>query len=614
MKNKAKSGKVYEFPFFKNVALSFRECYKAAPCMFTLYMLFSFLHLATSTLSPLFITKFIEIIELGLVHVKTTEFILYGVGLFAVELLDVVNYTVELYFYDVTNIKKVEPHLTKNINEKLTKLKFGYFYSKEFKDDYNMALYAIGGSSIISLSVLIKEIVGKLVGIGISMFTLAYINVYAVLVCILPAIAMFALCMYKAKASFKYTKEFQNEVRQSNRLGRMLKNHRSIRELRANKSQSIVTEDWENHFSEGRKYWLKEQNLWRGVQFGTSVITLVTFIAIMVLLVFLIKTGQVQVAGFAGIITAATKLLSGTEMLASTLGKTKSTAMAVDQYRKILVSTQVEQENSEMPAEKFKELEFKNVSFAYPEFTLADGEKLPENAPEVLKNVSFKIKKGERIAIVGENGCGKTTLTKLVLNLFQPTSGEILFNNKPLAGANLKGYRENFSVINQEYAHLQLPIFDSVTASVINATDSEVLKALKAAGADDVIEKINEHEGLSTWLSREFDGVELSGGQKQKVAIARGLLKQSEVLVVDEPTSALDPLVEEKILNNILGYTKGKTAIVISHRLSLCSKVDRVMYLENGEIVEFDSHQNLMKKRNGKYKKLFNMQAKWYKD
>ena len=146
-----------------------------------------------------------------------------------------------------------------------------------------------------------------------------------------------------------------------------------------------------------------------------------------------------------------------------------------------------------------------------------------------------------------------------------------------------------------------------------NLSSKEIEKLLKSAGAEDVLAQANEHQGLSTWLTREFDGIKLSGGQEQKVSIARGFAGASEVLMVDEPTSALDPIVEEKILNEILNATKGKTAIVISHRLSLCTKMDRILYMENGQIVEDGSHAKLIKTPNGKYKKLFSMQSKWYK-
>ncbi|WBW98101.1 ABC transporter ATP-binding protein [Oceanirhabdus sp. W0125-5] len=246
------------------------------------------------------------------------------------------------------------------------------------------------------------------------------------------------------------------------------------------------------------------------------------------------------------------------------------------------------------------EIEFKSVSFKYP-----------GTDKYVLKNINLKFKPGQRLAIVGMNGSGKTTLIKLLLGLYDPTEGEITLNGKNIRNYKQDEYLDIFSVVFQDFKLLSLALGENVAASREYDHD-EVRCSLQKVG----LSKFLERNDLNTYLYREFDenGVEISGGEAQKIAMARAIYKKGRFIVLDEPTAALDPISEFEIyskFNNIIG---DNTAVYISHRLSSCRFCDNICVLNEGVLVQYGSHGELMADSDGKYYELWSSQAKHYKE
>lgn len=241
------------------------------------------------------------------------------------------------------------------------------------------------------------------------------------------------------------------------------------------------------------------------------------------------------------------------------------------------------------------DIEIKNLSFAY------------ENTDkEIIKNMNLHIGKGKRVALVGENGSGKTTLVKLISGLLQPNEGKILINNRNIKG---KVYKD-ISPVFQDFKLFSFSINENVKMSYTK--DSSVFDVLDKAG---VLEDVKQLPyGENTYIYKNFneDGVELSFGQGQKIAIARSLYKDSGIIILDEPTAALDPKAEYDIFMNFKNITEGKTSLLVSHRLSSCMFCDEIIVLVNGQIVEQGTHEELMKKDSGKYKEMFEAQAEYY--
>ena len=269
------------------------------------------------------------------------------------------------------------------------------------------------------------------------------------------------------------------------------------------------------------------------------------------------------------------------------------------------------------------DISLENISFAYK-----------EDAGETLKNISLKVKPGEKVAIVGYNGAGKTTLIKLLMRLYDPTEGKILYHGENIKEFKPYDYRRRIGVVFQDYqmygANLeenvimadpafaagQLENMGQSEESVSDASFSEKLKlgavsALERAGFGERYKSLDK--GLDTQVTTEFDkaGVNFSGGESQKIAISRAFYKDADILIMDEPSSALDPIAEHELNKAMESAAKGKTVFYISHRLSTTRDADRIILLENGQIAEEGTHESLLA-MNGKYAEMWRVQAGRY--
>ncbi|OAQ39817.1 ABC transporter ATP-binding protein [Pedobacter psychrophilus] len=228
------------------------------------------------------------------------------------------------------------------------------------------------------------------------------------------------------------------------------------------------------------------------------------------------------------------------------------------------------------------------------------------------RNLSFTLKPGEKLALVGENGAGKTTLVKLLARLYDPTEGRILLDGKDLKEYELEGLRHNLGIIFQDYIRYQMTFYQNIAVGNIKEIENEEL--VKRAAIESLADKLalKFPDAYQQWLGRRFnDGVELSGGEWQKVALARAYMKDAQVLILDEPTAALDARAEYEVFQRFSELTKGKSAVLISHRFSTARLADRILVLENGTLLESGTHQELLK-ADGRYAELFNLQAKGY--
>jgi len=227
--------------------------------------------------------------------------------------------------------------------------------------------------------------------------------------------------------------------------------------------------------------------------------------------------------------------------------------------------------------------------------------------------VSFTIHAGEAVAVVGRNGAGKTTIVKLLTRLYDPDEGEIWIGGRSVKEYDLKELREQVGVIFQDYVTYYLNARENIGVGRVAEIENQTLvsSAAQKSGASALIDKLPE--GYETMLGRWFEkGTQLSGGEWQKVALARAFMRDARILILDEPTSSLDAQAEYDVFAKFRVLTKGKTAIFISHRFSTVRLADRILVLENGQIIENGSHQELIA-LGGRYADLFNLQAEAYR-
>jgi ATP-binding cassette subfamily B protein len=247
-------------------------------------------------------------------------------------------------------------------------------------------------------------------------------------------------------------------------------------------------------------------------------------------------------------------------------------------------------------------IEFRNVSFRYP-----------GREEWALRDVSLRITPGEKLALVGANGAGKTTLVKLLTRLYDPTEGQILLDGVDLREYGLEDLRTRIGVIFQDFVQYHATARENIGFGQIEALDDEsrIVSSAQRGGADTVIAELPE--GYNTMLGRWFErGLELSGGQWQKMALGRAFMRDGEVLVLDEPTAALDAEREYEIFQRFHELTDGKIALLISHRFSTVRMADHIAVIEHGRLTEFGTHDELLE-QDGTYARLFNMQAAGYR-
>jgi len=255
---------------------------------------------------------------------------------------------------------------------------------------------------------------------------------------------------------------------------------------------------------------------------------------------------------------------------------------------------------TEKRADRNYQVEFRNVSFKYP-----------GSESWALRNVSMKFRVGKRLAIVGENGSGKTTFIKLLCRLYDPQEGEILLNGIDIRKYRYDDYMNIFSVVFQDFQLISQSLGSNVAGSM-RYDPQRVEKALTDAGFGERLKTLPN--GLETQLYKDYseDGVEVSGGEAQKIAIARALYKNAPFIILDEPTAALDPMAEAEIYAKFNEISGDKTAIYISHRLSSCKFCDEILVFHQGAIVQQGTHEALLSRKDGKYAQLWNAQAQYY--
>ncbi len=352
-----------------------------------------------------------------------------------------------------------------------------------------------------------------------------------------------------------------------------------------------------------RLNWVKKEKLYNFKnEFLVAIISLIRDVVSYGILVYVLIQNNLKASDFIfyfGIIGGFSTFLSN---IMNEFNKLYGYSLNINEIREYFDYKIINTVKSEdVPNETFS-IEFKNVYYKHKgsdEYT--------------IKNLSFKIEKGEKLAIVGINGAGKTTIVKLICRLYTPTSGEILINGININKFDLKEYLSLFSVVFQDIVLLPCSIKENIVSDLENINDENLSSTIKLSGFQEKIYSLKN--GINTNLIKTVnsDGIELSGGEIQKLALARALYKAGKALILDEPTAALDPIAESQIYNDYNKMSKNHTSVFISHRLASTRFCDRILMIEGGEIIEEGSHDFLINK-NGKYAYMYEVQSHYYKN
>lgn len=312
--------------------------------------------------------------------------------------------------------------------------------------------------------------------------------------------------------------------------------------------------------------------------------------------------GTVSMGSVTQSYAAVFKLVSAAGKLSVSLSEIRSNNNYLELLYEFLDLPSELHEGKEIPvqSEAGWEIEFHNVSFRYP-----------SSEEYVLNNLTLKLASNNRTAIVGMNGSGKSTMIKLLCRLYKPQSGYITLNGKDIRNYEYNAYINLFSVVFQDFQLLAFPVGQNVAVSK-DYEEEKVWQALKKAGMADKVRELPFQLEQSIYKNFEEDGIEISGGEAQKIALARAIYKDAPIVVLDEPTAALDPISEYEVYSKFNEMIGGKLALFVSHRLSSCRFCDWIAVFHNGQIVQFGTHNELLTNTDGKYYELWNAQAQYY--
>lgn len=379
--------------------------------------------------------------------------------------------------------------------------------------------------------------------------------------------------------------------------------YKAGKDIRLYGSQAMVLREYQESFADEqmnyRRYFNKEltpYNCVMGAMQGVITAAVYVFVAVRAFSGALTADELVKIIGCVPIITSSIAELGQLPYLINY-------ALANIGYLRKVYEYPTERHMGTLPVEKRSDnqydIEFKHVSFKYP-----------GTDTYALKDVSLKLKIGEHLAFVGHNGSGKSTFIKLLCRLYDPDEGEITLNGIDIRKYDIDEYMALFGVVFQDFSLFSVPLSQNVTTSV-EFDRAKLLDCLDKAGIGERVQELPHKE--DTVLYKDFDegGVEISGGEAQKLAIARALYRDAPFVVLDEPTAALDPISEFEIYRRFNSFTDGKTAIYISHRLSSCRFCDKIIVFQEGQIVQQGSHETLLA-QDGEYSALWNAQAKYY--
>ncbi|MDP4089624.1 MAG: ABC transporter ATP-binding protein [Bacillota bacterium] len=498
---------------------------------------------------------------------------------------------------------KIYQGLYMRLYQKARNVELSCFEDSEFYNKYTMAIDGAGDR----IQSVVQNVWGILTGVAatvIVFYSMYDIDKIAVLFVIFPIIGNFVFGGIMNKLVLKRYKEGVPNDRVFQYVNRVMYLAEYAKEMRLSNVYRLIKDKYDEAIKRTVNIANKYAPKIIPIEFLKVVFTF-SIIFEGVLLYGAYKAMIVKSISLSELAVLSSTMVSATWILIglfNSIMETMKNGLFVNNLRTFIEYKEVipEDWDGSMPDPVISSIEFRNVSFSYKDGKYA------------LKNLNFCIDGNSVVAVVGHNGAGKSTIIKLLFRLYDPTEGEILVNGRNIKEYNLRAYRQLFAAAFQDYKVLALSVKDNVLMGhVVENEDEAVIEALKKAGVQEKVESLPK--GINTILTKEFDedGAILSGGQYQKIVVARAFVQNTPIKVFDEPSSALDPIAEYELYKSIMKESRNKTMIFISHRLSSVRSADRVFMFEHGELIEEGTHEELMKLK-GSYADMYTKQAMNY--
>lgn len=492
---------------------------------------------------------------------------------------------------------KVGMQLGIELGEKGGRLSLIQYEDVEINNRLKRAQDCIEHGRFSDLSLSVFNILAEVLKVGSTLFILARFSPLLALVSLLSVVPYFVVRLIRGKEFYELKKYQAAGERRRNYLYDLFGDKRVVKELRIFGIESYIEEKlYQTRDAMNQELWdFKKRDICSFLL--CEILCKCGYVLSIIIAILLLLNHRLDFGMLAASLVAFTSFQLAAKYFLISLGRIPECAAFVrDYYDFIDIDEDVH--GTEKFELNFDKINVKNVCFAYP------------NTDHLtISDISLDIKKNESIAIVGNNGSGKTTLVKLLTDLYKVQEGEILYGTQNIKDLETKEFYQNVSIVSQDFVKYEMTLQENIGISdwkQMGNTDKiqELLKQMD-------LPELSEVDALNTLLGSEFDGRDLSIGQWQKLAIARGMFKESSMIVLDEPTAALDPIMETTILKMFLQIAKEKTAIIVSHRIGICREVDKIIVMKKGKVVEIGNHDELLAKK-GEYYQLYKMQQKWY--
>ncbi|MBL4937335.1 ABC transporter ATP-binding protein [Clostridium sp. YIM B02515] len=484
------------------------------------------------------------------------------------------------------------------------------FYDNNFYNDYEFVKNNIGAASDITVSIF-NNLIMSIFSAILSSIAIAVFDLYILIGIIILALGITFLNKYLVRKKIELNKSYVKDERKAAYFKELLSERKHTRELRIFKLRELFLRKWEESY---RTYSKAKFCFEIKAELLSSIVGLLQIImekGITIYFVYMVFNGSINAGDCVFLITLVASLSRGIGNIADILSsEINEKYQYADKYYDFvnnlstdkLISGEYKENN--LCYGDFKELRLTNVSYKYPHSTEAS-----------LKNINFSLRKGEVVSILGYNGSGKSTLSKVICGLLEDYTGDISLNGKEFSKLDNEEIYKYFGIAFQDFSKYSISLKENIAVGMVEGieNDDEVSKAIKKGNLNALIEKLPNKEG--TILGKEYDkeGQDLSGGQWQRIILSRAYMGEPEILILDEPTASIDPIEEMRMLNQFKEIIKGKTAILISHRIGFARLCSRICIMESGRLVEEGSHEELIKLK-GRYYELFTSQKQLYEE
>lgn len=590
----------------KNIKRILSEMYRSNPLILILWMVLLFL----ATFIPA-LQIWLQKMSIDLLVVLPNNNLLFGkimLLMIAYYLLFLLSNIITQFqgYFSFLKKEEIEYLFRREFAQKIINMPLFYLENSEYNKRVVLTQQSISrsGVSVINHIMTLGSVVLSVGNIFLVLYMTHWSLPIALLISSLPGI------LFLIVTQRRMTNRGINQIpitQEKDYVYRLLTNKEYSKEIRLFDLGEYFLNKWRLLFFQNQEYLKKDKVLKSFGAILISFVNIVTSLIIAFFFLFKIGDGVLTVGDYVALTGAVTGVQGMLGIFGHTISQYIDATMYMNKYFNFMDHYGIENKSNHtytsFPSKAFNEIKVNCVTFHYP-----------EQDQKILDNISFTIKAGERIAIVGQNGAGKSTLVNCLLGLYEASSGTILFGNTDIRNIKSESLRNHVTAVFQDFIKYNYTLRENIGFGRIKdmSNDQRIMTQLQKVGLNKLLETRNIT--LDTILGSQIrKGKDLSGGQWQKIAIARAFMSDAEFVVLDEPTSALDPISELEIFGCFLEMAQDKTIIMISHRLGPARFADRILVLKDGRIIEEGKHDDLLE-RGGEYAKMYSLQAKWYKE